>query len=516
MKILKLISPWNKIAEITEYFLFPALVFCFLSGDLAVCLFGYCEILLLPLFLTAVVVFVLAVVLKKYKLLPVMALLLGYCWCGTDAANLDNFNYADGRAVEITGVVEDVVQSRDYYLSDISSVGKLGNMQNYIVKGTTAEGWHGKVMVSAVDYDLRQGDKIHLVGNVNRRSILQNPFSANFDYYRFQGIAGYVKAISGELKVSETAKPGFFKKLSDNIREKIYLQTEDLPEKQRQLLKGLAFGDKSTITGSDSNMIAKTGVAHVFAVSGMHIGFVLAFVLGILNFLNRFMQIPKWFKLFAVVFLTVLYASVCGFTYSVIRATVMGLALAVSVIYYNNHNSGLSLLYGAFVCVLIQPFAFCDVGFQLSFIAALALITTCGIWQSLIKSETLAVLVSAQIATAPVVVYNFGILTFSGLLISPMVSGLAGLAVCFGFLAILFSFIGLSSFFLYIAGLIAEIIYKACCLASCLPFSWFAVVKPNAVSVVVCYLLLFGGYCLLYNYLKEKKHTDEKQRITKE
>ena len=505
MQISKITSPWNKMTEIMDRFIFPLAVICFLLGDLAVCILGYVEFLLLPLFLIAIVIFIIGAVLKKYQLLLITALLLGYCWCGIDAANLDNFHYGNGRAVEITGTVKEVVTTREDYLTDISSVGELGDFKNYIVKGTTTDGWHGKVMVSAVDYDLQVGDKIHLVGSFNDQADLQNWLLNNdMDYYRYQGVAGYVEAISGELQVLELANPNFFQRLVDNTKEKLYLQMEDLPEKQQQLLKGLAFGDKSTMTGHDRSVVAQTGVAHVFAVSGLHLAFVLAFVLGVFKLIGKVCTVPKWLKLLLVVALTTFYAAICGFTYSVIRAMVMGFAATMTIIYYENYDSKLSILYGALVCVLIQPYAFCDIGFQLSFVATLALICTYGIWKSLVKFGVVATLLSAQMAVTPIVVYSFSILSFTGLIVSPIVSSLSGLVVCFSFLAVLFSFVNFSSIFLYIAGMVAEIIYKLCEIAASLPLSFLAIVKPHILLVVICYLLMIAGYYILHKWRQDK------------
>ena len=93
------------------------------------------------------------------------------------------------------------------------------------------------------------------------------------------------------------------------LKENLYLSMEDLPQKQQQLLRGLAFGDKSLLTSYDSNVLSQTGIAHVFAVSGLHIGFVIAFVMAILNLLKRKFRLPKFAQLFLVAVFTLFYAA---------------------------------------------------------------------------------------------------------------------------------------------------------------------------------------------------------------
>ena len=506
MQTLRIKSQLNRLVALADRWLIATMAVCFLVGDLLACLLGCSAKLLLPILLVSAILLVFSLILKKFRLLLVAALLLGYFWCGVDMVAAEGFNYENGRAVELTGEVVEVVQGRENYLTEITAIETDSEYRAYIVECTTDNGWQGRLVVGTYGYDLLAGDKIHLVGNVKTKSSLQNwQMSDENTYFREYGAAGYVQAISGELEVLKPASPNFFAKMVENTREHLYLQMENLPEKQSQLLKGLAFGDKTTMTGYDRNIISQTGVAHVFAVSGLHIGFVIACVLGACKFIGRRLKLPKWLKLTAVVLLTVFYAAICGFTHSVVRALIMGCGATAAAIYYDNYSSRAALVYAAVVCVLIQPFAILNVGFQLSFLATFALLFTYSIWYRWLKHPALATLLSAQIMVTPLVVYDFNILTLSGLLISPIVSTVAGLVVIFGFLAVLFSFVGFSSFFLNIAGLVTAMIYQLCSWAAGLPMSHLIVVKPPLALVLICYGLLFIAYGLWHWGIKEKQ-----------
>lgn len=513
MKNSKLKLLFKRLIILTDDYFLAAVLLSFIAGNSFTCFWGLNEKLFLPFLTVAFAVFILALFLKKFRLILLAALLLGCLWCGIYNAELESFPYADGRAVEISGRVTEIVDTKENYLTEITAVERDDTASTtFILNGTASTGWSGKIMVSAYGYEIKKGDELHLVGNVRSQKNLQNPYvNDKSGYLRNMGAAAYVQALPSELQITALENVNPFVGYVEKLKEKLYFQMEELPEKQRQLLKGLAFGDKTLLSGHDSNILSQTGVAHVFAVSGLHVGFVIAFALGIINLLKRRLRLPKLFQLGLTALFTLFYALMCGFTYSVIRAVVMGLAAAVSVIYYENYNSKSALIYAAFVCVLVQPYAVCNIGFQLSFLATFALLFTYGIWRRLIKSGALATVLAAQTMTMPLVIYYFNILTLIGIVISPVVTFAAGFVVIFAFLAMFFSVIGFSSFFLFIAGFTAELIYRLCLWAAALPGGWLVLVKPPLWIVALCYLLLAWGYYFLRQYQNGKAAKGEKQ-----
>ncbi len=482
-----------------DHYLLAAVVLCFLMGDTLICVTGFLPCLLLPVLLAALVLLVVALFLRRFRLLLAVAFLLGVFWSGVYLAELASFPYADGRAVEISGQVTEVVPAKENYLTEITAVEKSEEHTTFLLKGTTSDGWRGTVMAGISGCEIKQGDELRLVGNVREQNHLQNPYLSSGEYYlRNLGAAAYLQVIPGELRITSLQKAHPIRAWVEQWKEHLYLQMEQLPEKQQHLLKGLAFGDKTLFSSYDTNVLSQTGVAHVFAVSGMHMVFVIGFVLGALRLLGRKIRLPKWLQFGLVALFTLLYAMMCGFTFSVTRAVMMGLAAAAALIYQEHYSSRLTLLYAAFLCVLAQPFAVCDVGFQLSFLATFALLYTYSLWRRLVRFAPLATVLAAQMLTLPIVVYQFNVLTVVGLLLSPLVSFISGFVVVLAFLAMLFAPLQLSSFFLMIGGVISRFIYDLCVWASTWPGSWLAVIKPSVVLVLLSYLLMFVAYGLLW------------------
>ena len=495
MTNLKIKSLFKRAADWTDIYLVAAVMLAFLLGDGVVCGLGLPEKFFLPLLIVSFLVIAAALFGKKFKLLLLAAFCMGCFWCGVYGAEIGSFPYEEGRAVEMDGKVTEVVVQKQNYLKDISAIDTGEDHSVFLLKGTTTDGWNGKVLVSVYGCEIKKDDEIHLIGTVRGNNEAQNPYAnSNKNYLRDMGASAYLQAMSGELKILGMEQGNPVGKYIVRLKENLYLSMEDLPQKQQQLLRGLAFGDKSLLTSYDSNVLSQTGIAHVFAVSGLHIGFVIAFVMAILNLLKRKFRLPKFAQLFLVAVFTLFYAAMCGFAFSVIRSVIMGLLAVASVIYYENYSAKAALVYAAFICVILEPYALCNIGFQLSFLATFALLFTCNLWRRFVKSTALATMLSAQIMTAPLVAYYFNVLTLAGLIISPLATFLAGFVVVFAFLAMLFSLVGFSSFFLLIAGFVAEIIYKLSLWASNLPGSWLGVCKPSLAAVLLCYALLALAY----------------------
>lgn len=116
----------------------------------------------------------------------------------------------------------------------------------------------------------------------------------------------------------------------------------------------------------DEQMLSQyrlAGVAHIFAVSGLHVGF-LALVL---NFIFNKMRLNSYIKAIIITLILLFYSGVCGFSASSIRATVMtsvGLfATAIGQRYDGLSSMGLS----AIIILLASPMQLFCAGFQLSF-----------------------------------------------------------------------------------------------------------------------------------------------------
>ena len=136
----------------------------------------------------------------------------------------------------------------------------------------------------------------------------------------------------------------------------------------------------AVLTGDSANMesgllenMRYGGIAHIFAVSGLHVGALYAFCL-LLFSRTRMQSAPKPLRLFLVAVILLFYAGVCGFSASILRATVICL-VGYFMKLIGTSSDGLSVLgLSALFILLLSPVSLFEVGFQLSFLACIGIL----------------------------------------------------------------------------------------------------------------------------------------------
>ena len=212
-------------------------------------------------------------------------------------------------------------------------------------------------------------------------------------------------------------------------------------------------GDTSGIEQGLLDNVRKGGIAHIFAVSGLHVGALYAFFL-LLFSKTRLRKLPRLVRFFLLVSILLFYGGLCGYSASVIRATILCLVLYVTKQIGIDLDGANALGLAAVVVLLVSPVSLFMVGFQLSFLACLGimwfsrhiykLVYAVGrglhhcfvkekrskesesdshpltVVQRIIRASVsfLSVTLSAQIATAPVLISTFGYFSVWSLLLN--------------------------------------------------------------------------------------------------
>ena len=94
------------------------------------------------------------------------------------------------------------------------------------------------------------------------------------------------------------------------------------------ILSALLRGDTSVMK-STVQLFRLVGIAHIFAVSGMHIGLIYT----ALTVFFRKLKIRRWIKTFLTIAVIFFYSYLCGFTPSSLRAVITCSCLALSNLY---------------------------------------------------------------------------------------------------------------------------------------------------------------------------------------
>ena len=208
-------------------------------------------------------------------------------------------------------------------------------------------------------------------------------------------------------------------KVSSKIEDKI--DESSLGNSSKGLIKALVLGRKDGIPDRLMDSFSDSGIMHLLALSGLHIGILTV----ILTFLLRPLKLIKRGKLirsFVVVGLLWYYAYITGFSSSIIRATIMFSIIVIGHGMRREVNIYNSLAIAALVLLIINPNYLFDVGFQLSFSAVIGIVWIFPMLNKLWRPRSkvvryvwslLIVSIAAQIATFPFTVFYFH--KFSGL-----------------------------------------------------------------------------------------------------
>jgi competence protein ComEC len=180
-------------------------------------------------------------------------------------------------------------------------------------------------------------------------------------------------------------------------------------------------GNSDYVSGRLMDSFRFAGVAHIFAVSGLHVG-VLA---GALGFVSKIL--PKSKRKYASPFILgalIFYSGVCGFTASSIRAVIMYSVLVIVPLFEERYDGISSLSFAGFVTLIFMPFQMFSAGFLLSYSATLSIIMLNGVFMKLFAklpnglAQSFSVGLSAFLGGVPICIKYFGYLSPISLLLN--------------------------------------------------------------------------------------------------
>jgi competence protein ComEC len=281
----------------------------------------------------------------------------------------------EGKTISVEGKIYSsprVLVDRTYYLLELESL----NTQS--ISGTA------RVSVYKPHVVFKAGDRVRF--NKVRLKIprnFKNP--GRFDYHLYLKSRGV--DVTGNISRPETMKRTgrfdlpFWYTVPQQLRNHLVKSLEKLfPGEEGALLKAMVLGMKDSLPTKVREAYIATGLAHLMAVSGLHIGFVAAtsyFILWPLVFYGLFRLKPDSAraghtrKVTAVLCLipVLFYMVVVGAKVSSLRAGIMVSTLLIAILFDRQSSLFNAFLTAGFIILLWKPESILDVGFQLSFMA---------------------------------------------------------------------------------------------------------------------------------------------------
>lgn len=324
---------------------------------------------------------ILALIRHKVKFNPGIVglsaiFIAGYCnlLLQTDSRSPDHIIRAQTPIDYYTAVVTKPAEEKERSWKLESEISAIRSSQIWMPK-------RGKILLYVSKQDIPEpfhyGDVLLIRGKPQVVNAPANP--GEFDYktfLSFRNIYHQHFVRQGEVRYLENVPPSCIIKRAIAIRTWAdnTLKKFIKGEREHALASALVLGVTDGLDNNLLNAYAATGAMHVLSVSGLHVGIIYWMILIICR---PFLKIKhsKW--LVAAISILVLwaYAFVTGICPSVLRAVTMFSFVAIARPWNHRTNIYNILAASAFCLLLYDPYMIMSVGFQLSYLAVLGIVT---------------------------------------------------------------------------------------------------------------------------------------------
>jgi competence protein ComEC len=290
------------------------------------------------------------------------------------------------------------------------------------------------------------------------------------------------------------------------LRQNIHSKTE------LSIAEALLIGYREDLDRDIVKAYSNTGVVHIIAISGLHIGMIYGLLLFLFKPFNKFSKVRLFIKPLFIILILWLFTCIAGMAPSIMRSAIMFSVIALGECLDKRNNIYNNLCLSALIILCINPFSLWDVGFQLSYSAVLSIVLFSkhiNAWfyskWKLIKLvwQLCSITLAAQLLTLPFVLYHFHQFPTLFFITNLLAVPLSGIVLYAELLLLLVSSITT------IASVIGVIIKNALTLLNTFIFHInslnYVVIDNIQVSIVQAVLLAIFILSICYWFINKKK-----------
>ncbi|MBL56558.1 MAG: hypothetical protein CMP61_05175 [Flavobacteriales bacterium] len=285
----------------------------------------------------------------------------------------------------------------------------------------------------------------------SKRKVVNDPQSLEgfiyVDYLKENGIDSFA-FLNKETKMiyRDSASFAYFTLC---IKQKLidyYLSFQSISPSTKGVLIALITGDKSYLTREYKSLFSETGVVHVLAISGLHVGILF---LTLSFFFHKVLRFPPKLVFFCISFCLFSYAFISGLSPSVIRAVLMFVLIQFGHSFTRQTETLNIVFISCSLMLFYNPTLWQDIGFQLSYSAVIGIVLIVQYsWLSNFNYkgfnfllDLIKVNIGAFLFTMPILSYHFGVVNFTSVPASLITVPIVSVAMYLGvFLTLSFSF----------------------------------------------------------------------------
>lgn len=404
--------------------------------------------------------------------------------------NMSTLSLKIGENIILKGVVEEIKYEKDEeakYIIDVLSL--MDDKENVKV--------NEKLVLKIIgDRKLELGDRIIFNGTLKEPLSNGNP---NLFNYKLSLLSNRVFTTMTVKDYSLLEVNGENKELKYRMKIKFKEDIErtfdaHLNEENSSLMKSIVLGEYSYLDEDSISKYKDLGLAHILAVSGLHIGIIAGFLIFILSNLGIKRKKVVLFTLLFIWF----YGFLIGFPPSLLRANIMFSILYYAQVLSEPYDSMNGLFFAMFILLVINPMWIFNLGFQLSFLATFSIIyftPKIQEWFYPYRNKFIYALVGilgVYIGVLPLQAYYFNKISLLGILGNLIIAPILSLSLILGGVMVLFYYLfsPLNIILGVFLNLLLKIQFKFIEVLSSTSFGTIKLYSPNIGEMILYYILI--------------------------
>lgn len=402
---------------------------------------------------------------------------------------------------------------------------------NIYLKGVEMENGEKSVSVKRIFINTEKIPNVK-IGNIIKvrgklRQFEEAANKGNFDsrkYYLSLGFYGKIEAGTIEIINSDYSgiRQGLYE-LRMEIIERLEKLCSDnngifsIINNKNGIIGAIILGDKTDIDSDIKELYSVSGIAHILAISGLHISFVGMAIYRLLRRRFRFL-----FSAAVSIPVVLSFGIMSGFGISTIRAIIMFILKIIGEVLGRKYDAITAISLAGFVLLLQNPFVVCNSGFQMSFGAIIAIVLILPIVEEILNTDNKIIKVlsanfTISLVMNPILAWNYYELPTFSFLLNIVVVPLMSVVIVSSIVGIFCSCImfGFGKVVIFPGCGILELYTFLCNIINKSSVASIVVGQPKVTIIIVYYVILLVVLFGLKNIRTKYTRAEKERNIIK-
>lgn len=418
-----------------------------------------------------------------------------------------------------------IVQGKIYKIEN-TAFGK-----NIYLKGVEVENGEKNVSVKRIFVNTEKIPNVK-IGNIIKvrgklRQFEEAANKGNFDsrkYYLSLGFYGKIEAGTIEVINSEYSgiRQGLYE-LRMEIIERLEKLCSDnkgifsIINNKNGIIGAIILGDKTDLDSDIKELYSVSGIAHILAISGLHISFIGMAIYRLLRRRFRFL-----FSAAVSIPVVLSFGIMSGFGISTIRSIIMFILKIIGEVLGRKYDAITAISLAGLVLLVQNPFVVCNSGFQMSFGAIIAIVLILPIVEEILNTDNKIIKVlsanfTISLVMNPILAWNYYELPTFSFLLNIVVVPLMSVVIVSSIVGIFCSCImfGIGKAVIFPGCGILELYTFLCNIINKSSVASIVVGQPKVTIIIVYYAILLVVLFGLKNIRTKYTRAEKERNIIK-